>query len=97
MNSSPSAVTAAHLPSLVPAPERGVWRLGKKNHPREYNRLEPETSQGSSAGRFSLATYGMLYCASDPAGCYAGRSRPSASTRSCAASSATSGTSGPAT
>ncbi|MET7854148.1 RES domain-containing protein [Streptomyces avermitilis] len=57
--------------TLVPAPERGVWRLGKKGHPVEYNRLEPETSQGSSAGRFSLATYGMLYCASDPAGCYA--------------------------
>ncbi|MDU8995860.1 MULTISPECIES: RES domain-containing protein [Streptomyces] len=71
MNNSPSAVTTAHLPSLVPAPERGVWRLGKRDHPKEYNRLEPETSQGSSAGRFSLATYGTLYCASDPAGCYA--------------------------
>ncbi|MET7762359.1 RES domain-containing protein [Streptomyces sp. NPDC005393] len=57
--------------TLVPAPQRGMWRLGKKKKPVEYNRLEPETSQGSSAGRFSLATYGMLYCATDPAGCYA--------------------------
>ncbi|ANW19117.1 RES domain-containing protein [Streptomyces clavuligerus] len=57
--------------TLLPAPERGVWRLGKRRNPVEYNTLEPETSQGSSAGRFSLATYGMLYCAADPAGCYA--------------------------
>ncbi|MFH8219536.1 RES domain-containing protein [Streptomyces sp. NPDC018057] len=57
--------------ALVSAPERGMWRLGKRGQPLAYNRLEPETSQGSSAGRFSLATYGMLYCASDLAGCYA--------------------------
>ncbi|MFD9097796.1 RES domain-containing protein [Streptomyces collinus] len=36
-----------------------------------YNQLEPETFDGSSAGRFSLFTYGTLYCASAPAGCYA--------------------------
>ncbi len=57
--------------TLVHGPERGMWRLGKRRQPLAYNRLEPETSQGSSAGRFSLATYGMLYCATDLAGCYA--------------------------
>lgn len=57
--------------ALVPAPERGVWRLGKGNAPLQYNQIEPDTITGSAAGRFSLFTYGMLYCASDPAGCYA--------------------------
>jgi hypothetical protein len=57
--------------ALVPAPDRGVWRLGKVSAPLRYNQIEPETITGSSAGRFSLFTYGMLYCASDPAGCYA--------------------------
>ncbi|GLF96564.1 RES domain-containing protein [Streptomyces yaizuensis] len=57
--------------TLLSPPERGVWRLGKRSNPVEYNLLEPATSEGSSAGRFSLATYGMLYCASDPDGCYA--------------------------
>ncbi|MGV9248656.1 RES domain-containing protein [Streptomyces sp. NPDC003710] len=56
---------------LVPAPERGVWRLGKASAPLRYNQIEPETITGSSAGRFSLFTYGMHYCASDPTGCYA--------------------------
>ncbi|MFJ8004063.1 RES domain-containing protein [Streptomyces fagopyri] len=57
--------------ALVPAPKRGVWRLGKGNSPLRYNQIEPETITGSAAGRFSLFTYGMLYCATDPAGCYA--------------------------
>lgn len=57
--------------TLVTAPERGVWRLGKSSAPLKYNQVEPETIAGSSAGRFSLFTYGMLYCASEPTGCYA--------------------------
>ncbi|MFE9816610.1 RES domain-containing protein [Streptomyces sp. NPDC005773] len=56
---------------LACAPDRGVWRLGKASAPLKFNRVEPETIGGSSAGRFSLFTYGMLYCASEPTGCYA--------------------------
>ncbi|MFE3716454.1 RES domain-containing protein [Streptomyces cyaneofuscatus] len=52
-------------------PARGVWRLGKASDPLRFNRIEPETAEGSSAGRFSLFTYGMLYCASEQAGCFA--------------------------
>ncbi|GHA02194.1 RES family NAD+ phosphorylase [Streptomyces echinoruber] len=69
--SDESSATLAPAVTLVPAPDRGVWRLGKRKSPIEYNTLQPENSQGSGAGRFSLATYGMLYCATDPAGCYA--------------------------
>ncbi|MEU9502469.1 RES domain-containing protein [Streptomyces sp. NPDC048196] len=57
--------------TLIAAPPRGVWRLGRAVDPLQRNRLEPETSLGSSAGRFSLPSYGMLYCCSEPTGCYA--------------------------
>ncbi len=57
--------------TLLPAPPRGVWRLGRAEEPLQYNRLELETSLGSSAGRFSLPRFGMLYCCSEPIGCYA--------------------------
>ncbi|MFF7976749.1 RES domain-containing protein [Streptomyces sp. NPDC007905] len=57
--------------TLTAAPDNGVWRLGWADDPIMYNQLEPETFDGSSAGRFSLFSYGMLYCASAPAGCYA--------------------------
>jgi hypothetical protein len=56
---------------LVPAPDRGVWRLGKAGNPLRANQVEPETVEGSAAGRFSLLTYRTLYCASDLAGCFA--------------------------
>ncbi|MGY1583749.1 RES family NAD+ phosphorylase [Streptomyces sp. MN13] len=55
----------------VSAPTHGVWRLGWAKDPIRYNQVEPDTFSGSSAGRFSLFTYGMLYCASDLAGCFA--------------------------
>ncbi|MFE9334556.1 RES domain-containing protein [Streptomyces sp. NPDC006925] len=63
----------SHLPpvTLVGAPERGVWRLGKAAEPLRYNRVEPETTSGSCAGRFSLFSYGMLYTCSETTGCYA--------------------------
>ncbi|MFE7077375.1 RES domain-containing protein [Streptomyces sp. NPDC057620] len=57
--------------TLSRAPEQGVWRLGWSEDAVKYNQVEPETFDGSSAGRFSLFSYGTLYCASDPAGCYA--------------------------
>ncbi|WP_097977525.1 RES domain-containing protein [Streptomyces sp. gb14] len=57
--------------TLSQAPVRGLWRLGWSEDPVKYNQVEPETFDGSSAGRFSLFSYGTLYCASDPAGCYA--------------------------
>jgi hypothetical protein len=57
--------------TLKPAPDNGVWRLGWAYDPIRYNQVEPETLDGSAAGRFSLFSYGMLYCASAPAGCYA--------------------------
>lgn len=57
--------------TLRPAPEDGVWRLGRAREPVIYNQVAPETIKGAGAGRFSLYSYGMLYCASTPAGCYA--------------------------
>lgn len=57
--------------TLIPAPHEGVWRLGRAKAPLRYNRVEPETASGSSAGRFSLYSYEMLYCASEITGCYA--------------------------
>ncbi|MFD4371113.1 RES domain-containing protein [Streptomyces sp. NPDC058486] len=57
--------------TLVPAPDEGVWRLGRASAPLRYNRVEPETAGGSNAGRFSLYNYGMLYCASAITGCFA--------------------------
>ncbi|MFC1228797.1 MULTISPECIES: RES domain-containing protein [Streptomyces] len=53
------------------APDEGVWRLGWADATISYNQVEPETFDGSSAGRYSLFSYGTLYCASHPAGCYA--------------------------
>ncbi|MFC9535991.1 RES domain-containing protein [Streptomyces sp. NPDC056975] len=58
-------------PVLMRAPSQGVWRLGWAHDPIRYNQVEPETFDGSSAGRFSLFSYETLYCASKPAGCYA--------------------------
>ncbi|MFE5406631.1 RES family NAD+ phosphorylase [Streptomyces sp. NPDC056580] len=57
--------------TCITAPEAGVWRLGWAHDPIRYNQVEPETFSGSSAGRFSLFSYGMLYCATDLAGCFA--------------------------
>lgn len=59
------------VPHVIPAPAEGVWRLGWAHDPIKYNQVEPETFDGSSAGRFSLFSYETLYCASSPAGCYA--------------------------
>lgn len=58
-------------PVLTSAPVQGVWRLGWSHDAIRYNQVEPETFDGSSAGRFSLFSYETLYCASSPAGCYA--------------------------
>jgi hypothetical protein len=57
--------------TLTAAPPDGVWRLGWARNPIEYNRVEPDTFDGSAAGRYSLYSYSTLYCASTPAGCYA--------------------------
>ncbi|MEV0125267.1 RES domain-containing protein [Streptomyces sp. NPDC050703] len=64
-------MTAVPPVALSPAPAQGVWRLGWANDAVRYNQVEPETFDGSSAGRFSLFSYETLYCASTPAGCYA--------------------------
>ncbi|AXG82788.1 RES domain-containing protein [Streptomyces paludis] len=45
--------------------------MGKRDCPVKYNCLEPETALGNAAGRFSLFTYGTLYCATAHIGCYA--------------------------
>lgn len=57
--------------TLTAAPDEGVWRLGRASAPVVYNQVEPDTFGGSSAGRFSLFSYSMLYCASEPDGCFA--------------------------
>ncbi|TQJ37776.1 RES domain-containing protein (plasmid) [Streptomyces sp. NBC_00080] len=55
----------------VPAPPRGVWRLSLRSAPLKRNRATPDTSAGSQAGLFSLLTFGVLYCCSEPIGCLA--------------------------
>ena len=57
--------------SLIPAPERGVWRLGKAENPRKYNKISREDDSRSGGNRWSLVSYGTLYCASDLDGCFA--------------------------
>ncbi|WP_330288689.1 RES family NAD+ phosphorylase [Streptomyces sp. NBC_00576] len=57
--------------SLIPAPERGVWRLGKAKNPRKYDKISREDDSRSGGNRWSLVSYGTLYCASDLDGCFA--------------------------
>ncbi|MFD7628048.1 RES family NAD+ phosphorylase [Streptomyces sp. NPDC059851] len=57
--------------SLVPAPEDGVWRLGKSPHPVTYETISSEDAAEKGGNRWSLASYGTLYCASEPDGCFA--------------------------
>lgn len=57
--------------SLLPAPERGVWRLGKAKDPLKYNKISNEDGSVSGGNRWSLVSYGTLYCASDFEGCFA--------------------------
>ncbi|MEV8311818.1 RES family NAD+ phosphorylase [Streptomyces flavidovirens] len=57
--------------SLVPAPERGVWRLGKAKDPLKYNQISAEDDSRSGGNRWSLVSYGTLYCASSLDGCFA--------------------------
>ncbi|WP_267243107.1 RES family NAD+ phosphorylase [Streptomyces sp. PR69] len=56
---------------LIPAPERGVWRLGKAKDPRKYTYISPEDDSRSGGSRWSLVSYGTLYCASELDGCFA--------------------------
>ncbi|MEK8172296.1 RES domain-containing protein [Streptomyces sp. M19] len=67
---------ATHRPdiNLIPAPERGVWRLGKSKAPLKYEWLSDPAVAGdasSSGNRWSLVGYGTLYCASSHDGCFA--------------------------
>ncbi|MEV6394246.1 RES family NAD+ phosphorylase [Streptomyces sp. NPDC051907] len=56
---------------LIPAPERGLWRLGKAKDPLKYNQISPEDDSRSGGNRWSLVSYGTLYCASELDGCFA--------------------------
>ncbi|MER5465924.1 RES family NAD+ phosphorylase [Streptomyces sp. NPDC002668] len=56
---------------LIPAPERGMWRLGKAKDPRKYNQISPEDDSRTGGNRWSLVSYGTLYCASELDGCFA--------------------------
>ncbi|WP_237321719.1 RES domain-containing protein [Streptomyces sp. JJ36] len=57
--------------ALVPAPDRGVWRLGKANDPLRYERLSKEDNDHAASNRWSVVSYGILYCASALDGCFA--------------------------
>lgn len=57
--------------SLIPAPRRGVWRLGKAKEPRKYEKISREDDSSAAGNRWSLVGYGTLYCASDHDGCFA--------------------------
>ncbi|WP_330461606.1 RES family NAD+ phosphorylase [Streptomyces sp. NBC_00820] len=56
---------------LVPAPERGVWHLGKAKDPLRYNQIAADDADRSSGNRWSLVSDGTLYCASEFEGCFA--------------------------
>lgn len=56
---------------LIPAPEDGVWRLGKAKEPLKYNKISSEDDRRSGGNRWSLVSYGTLYCASELDGCFA--------------------------
>ncbi|MET7290256.1 RES family NAD+ phosphorylase [Streptomyces sp. NPDC005573] len=56
---------------LVPAPERGVWHLGKAKDPVRYNQIAAVDADRSSGNRWSLVSGGTLYCASEFEGCFA--------------------------
>ncbi|WP_225882048.1 RES family NAD+ phosphorylase [Streptomyces aureocirculatus] len=56
---------------LVPAPERGVWRLGKAKDPLKYNQISREDDSRTGGNRWSMLSHGTLYCASDLDGCFA--------------------------
>ncbi|MGW7313125.1 RES domain-containing protein [Streptomyces sp. NPDC054854] len=57
--------------SLIQAPERGIWRLGKANEPLKYDTISREDASSRGGNRWSLVSYGTLYCATDQEGCYA--------------------------
>ncbi|WP_331738016.1 RES domain-containing protein [Streptomyces sp. NBC_01276] len=57
--------------SLIPAPERGIWRLGKSKNPVTYEKISQEDSDRTGGNRWSLVSYGTLYCASEHDGCFA--------------------------
>ncbi|MFD3677669.1 RES domain-containing protein [Streptomyces sp. NPDC058613] len=57
--------------SLIQAPERGIWRLGKANEPLKYETISREDASRPGGNRWSLVSYGTLYCATDHDGCYA--------------------------
>ncbi|MFD8978432.1 RES domain-containing protein [Streptomyces sp. NPDC059564] len=57
--------------SLIPAPERGIWRLGKSQNPVTYERISQEDADRTGGNRWSLVSYGTLYCASEHDGCFA--------------------------
>ncbi|MEU8777108.1 RES domain-containing protein [Streptomyces sp. NPDC048606] len=56
---------------LVPAPERGIWRLGKAKNPLTFETISREDASGKGGNRWSLITHGTLYCASEHDGCFA--------------------------
>ncbi|MFB6811734.1 MULTISPECIES: RES domain-containing protein [unclassified Streptomyces] len=56
---------------LIPAPERGVWRLGKAKNPFTYERISQEDASRTGGNRWSLVSYDTLYCASQHDGCFA--------------------------
>ncbi|MDX3055619.1 RES domain-containing protein [Streptomyces sp. NE06-03E] len=56
---------------LIPAPERGVWRLGKVREPLRYEQIGRDDADSSAGNQWSLVGYGTLYCASEQVGCLA--------------------------
>ncbi|MFE9723038.1 RES domain-containing protein [Streptomyces sp. NPDC005794] len=66
-------VRGDHQPDvrLIPAPERGVWRLGKVHAPLKYEQIRRDDADSAAGNQWSLVGYGTLYCASERDGCLA--------------------------
>ncbi|MFF0034373.1 SAV_2336 N-terminal domain-related protein [Streptomyces avermitilis] len=56
---------------LVPAPDRGVWRLGMSRAPLTYSRYDLDDTASQAKDQRSASGRGILHCASDIEGCFA--------------------------
>lgn len=55
---------------LVPAPDHGIWRLGRSREPLEFSHTLDDSGEAGAQDRWSGPNQGTLHCASDLDGCF---------------------------
>ncbi|WKD30816.1 RES domain-containing protein [Streptomyces xanthophaeus] len=55
---------------LVPAPDHGIWRLGRSREPLKFSYTLDDSGASGAQDRWSGPNQGTLYCASDIDGCF---------------------------